>query len=150
MIKATPTKAGAPSLLVFPDDDKTNAIKNDSPSTILADAFLEIAIEKRLFTISKKRKPAMSKWYQAAEELIATNRPKRIRQVMKWYFDELHDNEWLPVCKSFPTFADKFLQIEKAMVRKRPDLKQSSATKKRTGKMQYTKTAGGKKIPIHD
>lgn len=143
---AAPTEAGASTLLKFSEDDKTNANQERTSADKFVDAYLEFAIEDRLFTISKRRKPAIQKWKAAAEELIESNPIKRIRQVMKWYAAEYKDNEWLPVCKSLPTFADKFLNIEKAMVRQHPDRKRSAS--KRAGKSSTMTLPDGKRITI--
>ena len=65
----------------------------------------------------KKKNRTLHLWDLAAKDLLdqLDCNVSQVKKVMKWYFLH-HRSRFVPHCRSFTTFAEKFFNIEKAML----------------------------------
>lgn len=84
------------------------------------------------------KRETLAKWESAYRGLRARLEKARIKEVLHWYIEN-HDHAYLPVCKTFLTFAERFDQIEKAMRRETNQLrtKEKSSNKAPNGSGSY-------------
>lgn len=60
----------------------------------------------------------LQNWQACCEALLEQHQYKKVKRVMLWYFEHCED-EWLPaMCRTMPTFCERFDGIEKAWRRK--------------------------------
>jgi len=63
-----------------------------------------------------KRKSTFRRWCRVCDELIQSESPKKVKRVMRWYFDHCRE-EWVGTHIAMTTFCENFLKLEKMMRR---------------------------------